>query len=197
MARMRATDRRRQLLEVAAEQFARYGYRGTTTAQLAKAARITEPILYRHFDNKLDLFITLIGEVGREVIASWEAALEEADNPEQRLETLLAGNPATHERGRSIYRVIFQAMTECEGEPEIAAAIRKHVNKLYQFVRTELAELQKQKAVRSDEPVDALAWMLVHVAIGYGMVAPLGMPRHASASGRNVEHLLGELLTAE
>ena len=58
MARMRARDRRRQLLEVAADLFARYGYRGTTTARLAEHAGITEPILYRHFDNKQDLFFS-------------------------------------------------------------------------------------------------------------------------------------------
>ena len=75
MPRMRSADRRRQLLEVAADRFARLGYRGTTTADLAKAAGITEPILYRHFDNKLDLFVTLVDEVGREVISGWQRAL--------------------------------------------------------------------------------------------------------------------------
>ena len=67
MARMRAEDRRRQLLEVAADVFASRGYRGSTTAELAKAAGITEPILYRHFENKLDLFVTLVNtvEIGR------------------------------------------------------------------------------------------------------------------------------------
>ena len=58
MARMRSEDRRRQLLEVSAELFAQSGYRGTTTAELAKAASVTEPILYRHFNNKLDLFVS-------------------------------------------------------------------------------------------------------------------------------------------
>ena len=36
---LRAQQRRHQLLEVAANLFARLGYRGTTTAELAKAAR--------------------------------------------------------------------------------------------------------------------------------------------------------------
>ena len=57
---MRSADRRRQLLQVAADLFARLGYRGTTTKALADAAGITEPILYRHFDDKLDLFVNLV-----------------------------------------------------------------------------------------------------------------------------------------
>ena len=76
MARMRAPERRRQLLEVAARLFAERGYRGATTKQLADAAGITEPILYRHFEDKLDLFVTLIDEVGREVINAWRKALD-------------------------------------------------------------------------------------------------------------------------
>ena len=124
MARMRAQDRRRQLLEVAADLFARRGYRGTTTARLAQAAGITEPILYRHFENKQDLFVTLIEEVSREVLAGWQAALEGIDDPDERLTALLAANPATHARGKGIYRVIFHAMTEAESDPEVAKPIR-------------------------------------------------------------------------
>lgn len=197
MARMRAKDRRRQLLEVAAGLFAVRGFRGTTTAELAKAAGITEPILYRHFDNKLDLFITLIEEVGREVIHGWQTALKGVNDPVKRLRVLLAGNPATHERGRGIYRVIFQAMTEAETAPEIAKPLRKHLATLHSFLKDELAELQKAGAVRKDEPASALAWLLMNVAIGYGMTSPLRVPGQAAAtSRRGMQKLVEELVVA-
>lgn len=197
MARMRAKDRRRQLLEVAAGLFAARGFRGTTTAELAKAAGITEPILYRHFDNKLDLFITLIEEVGREVIYGWQTALKGVDDPAKRLRVLLAGNPATHERGRGIYRVIFQAMTEAETAPEIAKPLRKHLATLHSFLKDELADLQKAGAVRKDEPATALAWLLMNVAIGYGMTSPLRVPGQAAAtSRRGMQKLVEELVMA-
>jgi len=54
--RLSCQDRRAQLLEIAATQFAITGLRGTTTAALAKAARITEPVLYLHFESKDRLF---------------------------------------------------------------------------------------------------------------------------------------------
>src|SRR6185436_10933202 len=139
MGRMRSADRRRQLLQVAADLFARLGYRGTTTSELAKAAGITEPILYRHFDNKLNLFVTLVDEVGRDVISDWQQKLDGVDDPRKRLEILLGGNPSTHEKGRSVYRVIFQAMTEVESDPEIVKALRKHISKAHKFIKDELA----------------------------------------------------------
>ncbi len=194
MPRMRAQQRRRQLLEVAATLFSRLGYRGTTTAELAKAAGITEPILYRHFKNKRDLFVTLVDEVGVEVIAGWQKALDGVEEPLRRLEVLLAGNPATHERGRGVYRVIFQAMTEAEGDRAIGRALKQHVSRLHKFIATELASLQKGGAIRKDEPAADLAWLLMNVGVGYGMMNPLGLGR--SASGKvSMERLLTDLVS--
>ena len=195
MARMRSEDRRRQLLEVSAELFAESGYRGTTTAELARAARVTEPILYRHFENKLHLFVTLVEEIGREVIRAWRQALDGVDDPARRLATLLAGNPSTHERGRNAYRVIFQAMTETPRDSEIAKALRRHLDELHDFLEKELSALQAAGAVRDDEPASILAWMLMNVAIGYGMSTPLGVGGHTESNGRkSMQKLLKDLL---
>lgn len=54
--RISGKDRRERLLETAATQFAITGLHGTTTAALAKAAAISEPILYLHFGSKDQLF---------------------------------------------------------------------------------------------------------------------------------------------
>lgn len=195
MARMRAPERRRQLLEVAARVFAQRGYRGATTAELAAEAGVTEPILYRHFESKLDLFVTLIDEVGNEVIATWQRTLEPLDDPRDRLQTLLEGNPATHARGKGVYRVIFQAMTELNGEGEIADAIHSHLSGLHAFLRGEVLALQEAGVVRSDEPPSALAALLINVAIGYGMVSPIGGNRAPFGGGRKkIQRLLEELI---
>jgi AcrR family transcriptional regulator len=196
MARMRAPERRRQLLEVAARVFAHRGYRGATTAELAAEAGVTEPILYRHFESKLDLFVTLIDEVGTEVIAAWQRTLEPLDDPRDRLHALLAGNPATHARGRGVYRVIFQAMTELNGDRDIAEAIHRHLTRLHAFLRAEVGLLQESGVVRSDESPAALAALLINVAIGYGMVSPIGGSRAPFGGGRTrVQRLLEELLS--
>lgn len=55
--RLKAQDRRQQILEVAAELFAQRGFHGVTTRELAGRLAITEPILYRHFSSKDDLWL--------------------------------------------------------------------------------------------------------------------------------------------
>jgi AcrR family transcriptional regulator len=58
--RLSASDRRRQILAVAAELFARQGFRGTTTRQIATRARVNEAILFRHFPRKEDLYWAIL-----------------------------------------------------------------------------------------------------------------------------------------
>ena len=54
--RLTARDRRDQLLRTAAAEFAKTGLHATTTQILARAAGVSEPVLYAHFDNKESLF---------------------------------------------------------------------------------------------------------------------------------------------
>ncbi len=53
---MEAHRRRAFILETCKPIFARKGFENTTTREIAKAAGITEPILYRHFKNKEEIY---------------------------------------------------------------------------------------------------------------------------------------------
>jgi AcrR family transcriptional regulator len=191
MPRLRAPQRRRQILEVAARVFAERGYRGATTAELAASAGVTEPILYRHFESKRDLFVTLIEEVGREVLAAWRERLDGAADPRARLEVLLTGNPATHARGAGVYRVIFHAMTEPREDAAVATALRDHVRMLHEFLAGELAALQAAGVVRRDQGAETIAWLLVHAAVGAGLLSPM---EHRRRPNRTTPALLAALL---
>ena len=54
-----AADRKEAILEAAAPVFARLGRAGATTKDLAKAANISEALLYRHFSGKDALYAEL------------------------------------------------------------------------------------------------------------------------------------------
>lgn len=58
--RMHADDRRRQLLRVAIDVFARNGFSGTKTKDIATAAGVSEAILFRHFATKEDLYHAIL-----------------------------------------------------------------------------------------------------------------------------------------
>jgi AcrR family transcriptional regulator len=53
-------DRREQIIAAAMELFARKGFRGTTTRDLATHAGVNEAIIFRHFKTKEELYSAII-----------------------------------------------------------------------------------------------------------------------------------------
>jgi AcrR family transcriptional regulator len=63
--RVSAADRRKQILGVARQLFAKQGFRGTTTRQIADQAQVNEAILFRHFRSKEALYWAVLDELSR------------------------------------------------------------------------------------------------------------------------------------
>ena len=64
--RVPAQDRRQQILELATRLFARRGYQGTTTREIAERAGVNEAIIFRHFPSKEHLYWAVIEhQIGR------------------------------------------------------------------------------------------------------------------------------------
>ena len=57
---MHGEDRRQQLLDVAVDVFARQGFGGTKTKDIAAAAGVSEAIVFRHFLSKEDLYHAIL-----------------------------------------------------------------------------------------------------------------------------------------
>ena len=58
--RLPGADRREQILDVAMRLFARRGFEGTTTRQIARQAGVNEAIIFRHFPSKEHLYWAII-----------------------------------------------------------------------------------------------------------------------------------------
>ncbi len=194
MQRLPAAQRKTQLLDTAAKLFAERGYSGATTAELARAAGVTEPIIYRHFSSKRDLFIALIDRTGEETIRLWEKHLADADDPAERLRRLIGANPMVTTKGRGVYRVIVQAMTEIHDE-QILAALERHIAALHHFLTQEVVHAQETGQVSKRFSPEITAWLLLHLGLGYGVLAPLGVPNHArDSSGLHVRDVIEQLM---
>lgn len=191
MSRMKASDRRKQLLDAAVACFATMGYRGTTTAALARAAGVSEPVLYRHFASKQALFVALLEQASRETLAEWRKAIAPLHSPMDKLRVLLRLNPATQPHLGGIYRIIFHAQSEIS-EPQILAALRKHYQGYARFLVQLIHSAQRQGHVRKDVLASGLAWQLIHSAIGFAFLKPLDIPGHTTPAA--VEQAIGLLL---
>ena len=65
--RMTAEDRKRAIVEAALPLFARQGYAETTTKDLALAAGVSQPLLYKHFPSKEALYREIHRSCSRDI----------------------------------------------------------------------------------------------------------------------------------
>jgi TetR/AcrR family transcriptional regulator len=79
-ARHSAESRRQQLIETGLRVFAKHGFRGATTRQLADAAGVTEAVIFKHFTDKNELYAAILEQKASDADAErWLAELEDLD----------------------------------------------------------------------------------------------------------------------
>ncbi|MXP21016.1 TetR family transcriptional regulator [Gordonia sp. HNM0687] len=88
--RRRPADRREVILRVAAKAFSGSGYHAVRLDDIAEAAGISAPALYRHFPNKYALFAETARSLADALAAATEAVPISPDDPTTELRGLLS-----------------------------------------------------------------------------------------------------------
>jgi AcrR family transcriptional regulator len=89
--RLGRADRERLMLEAAGEAFATHGFHGSSMDEIAAAAGITKPMLYRYFGSKEGLYAAYLRRTGRELIERVRALDSVGRSPRDRLNAGLRG----------------------------------------------------------------------------------------------------------
>lgn len=177
-ARMRRDERKRQLLAHAKQLFVTLGYQHTTTGKIARAAGVTEPVLYRHFGSKKALFLEVLEDVRRATLHRWHDETIALVDPRAKLQAiaeLYLGSTRAH---AVELRIMHRTLVETDDE-EIAASLRSFYLESEKFLATVIAAGQQAGAFRADIDPRAGAWELIRTALGYTLTQPLGIPLYA------------------
>ena len=81
--------KRQNIIRTATALFARQGFNGTTTAQIALEGNFTEPLLYYHFKGKDDLFTRIIDATFTEYFARIDELEKSPDSPFGQIQKLI------------------------------------------------------------------------------------------------------------
>ena len=148
--RMAAAGRRRQLLDTAVRLFSEGSYRGTTTAEIAKAAGISEPILYRHFASKRDLYLAAIDHVWEKAKAKWEEVLLGSPSVDAGLADIGQGHFSVRDCKFQLAELWVQALGEASEDPELRRHLRKHMREVHDFVADTIRRGQAEGSLHPD-----------------------------------------------
>ena len=159
--RMAAAGRRAHLLETAARLFTEGSYRGTTTAEIAKAAGISEPIIYRHFASKLELYIATLEHVWEKARAGWEQSVAEAPDLCAAVEAIHKGHVSVRSAKLQLAELWVQALSEAAEEPELKKHVRRHMREVHDFLVGLIRRGQVQGVISADRDADAEAWIML------------------------------------
>jgi len=171
--RRSAQQRRRLILQSAQAVFAASTYAKVGTADLAKAAGISEPALYRYFPSKKELFISTIKDSGARLLEIWERLAMEVVNPVDVMWAIGLGY-SDHLRSRSpVMKVLFQAISEAD-DPDIRSALHENFAAFIRFLEENIEEAKRRGLIRQDVDTTVAAWQFMAMGVGLDLIHLLG-----------------------
>jgi AcrR family transcriptional regulator len=155
--RMRAPERRAQLLDVARRVFGNSGFHAASMETVAKEAGVTKPILYDHFPSKKDLYLALLdadlGALHEDVRAALDSPL---GNRERIRASFQAYFDFVDGHGEG-FRLLMQETVSAED------AFRERVAEIRDQILAEVAELivRESKGLLDREHAEIVALALI------------------------------------
>lgn len=178
---VRPRDRKAQLAAVAAELFRARGFPGVGIKDIADAAGVTGPALYRHFADKQAILAYVVLSGFEDLEAATAEALSDSVRPSDQLQSLL-GRLAT----QAVERREIAALWRWEGRHLPKEDQREIARRSTLALATWAKALQVRRPELSSEDAELLCWAALSV---FGSVSV----HHTSVARRRFAALLVEL----
>ena len=149
--RMKADERRQEIIRAAMEVFARNGFGGSTTREIAENAGISEATIYSHFRNKEDLYTAIIDEKLQESEPLYYPldAMRNKDDP-RVFTTIVSNYLHVHSEETNFLRLLlFSAL---EGHELAGMFVAGPVRKFFEFLADYIRERIDEGAFKPVNP---------------------------------------------
>ena len=129
--RMSAQERRADVLRVAVAEFAKRGWQGTSTEDVARAAGISQPYLFKVFPTKKALFIALVEQGFERVRTAFVEAVGDAVGDEALMRMGECYGELLRDRDELLLQMQAYAASS---DPEIGEVTRREFGRLWREV---------------------------------------------------------------
>jgi AcrR family transcriptional regulator len=164
---MAAAERRQCVLDSAVRVFSRSSYHSATTAEIARECGVSEPVLYRHFTSKRDLYLACLDAAWAHVRVLWQEALDGEPDPAFKLAAM---GRAYIEQQRTGGRIMLsdlwvQALSQASDDPKIRRYLKEQVREVQDFVAGVIRDAQATGAIPAERDADAEAWIFISLGL--------------------------------
>lgn len=118
---MESTQER--IIAAARRLFGENGFRGTTTAEIARSAGVAEGSIYRYFKDKKELFVACVEPVLQEVVR--RETVVTGSSPRELLRNRIIERTKVIQEHMDVFNILF---TEGHRHPELAAMMIRQAN---------------------------------------------------------------------
>ncbi len=163
---LRGVDSRQDLMHVAIDCFARYGYQATSIDRIAKAAGVTKGALYYHFKDKEDLLFAAvknrIGQFERRVVGDL-TPIADTRTALRRLARVCFDHATKSNHRRMIVTLMVEAI---DTNPRLAAEFRQMMQRFREFLGRIVRAGQQRGEFRADVDANVAAEVCAGAIMG-------------------------------
>lgn len=160
MSRLSAEERAKQILRAATEVFAQSNYRSAKTSEISQHAKISEPLIYRHYESKKALFLAILDTVSQKIIRRWDHICQQYPSSLDRLWNIGISYVRDLRTHPNELKVLFQAVSEV-GDPDIQSVLQQTYRSYVTYLERIIHEGQQQGEILQTVDARITAWEMV------------------------------------
>lgn len=143
------TERQKEIVEAALELITKKGIQGLTMKNIAKKIGITEPAIYRHYDNKIHILIAILDFFINNIEQIFKKELNNDSKAIDKIEHLFINHFTTFSATPSLVSVIFSEEI-FRNEPMLIEKISEIIDKNDKILTKIIINGQKKAEIRTD-----------------------------------------------
>ena len=143
------TERQKEILDTALELISQKGIQGLTIKNLSKKIGISEPAIYRHYENKIEILLKILDLFKESSGSIFEDELQNDLGAIQKIEHLFSRHFSKFAENPTLVSVIFSEEI-FRSEPALIEKIAEVINRNSQILRKIIIAGQERGEVRTD-----------------------------------------------
>ncbi len=143
------TERQKEILDTALDLISQKGIQGLTIKNLSKKIGISEPAIYRHYENKIEILLKILDLFKESSGSIFEDTLQSDSGAIHKIEYLFSQHFSKFAENPTLVSVIFSEEI-FRSEPALIEKIAEVINRNSQILRKIIVTGQEEGEIRND-----------------------------------------------